>query len=77
MPLERLSREELWGIEKKHEVFVEELYGAGSTRMDGATSADPEPGERAYLGMFGDCAAYEIAGGIDFEQAASFCVRLL
>ena len=34
-------------------------------------------GERAYLGVFGDCAAYEIAGGIDFEQAASFCVRLL
>jgi len=42
-----------------------------------AGSADPEPGEKAYLDVFGDCPAYEITGGIDFDQAASFCARLL
>jgi HprK-related kinase B len=33
--LERLSREELWAIDKKHPVFIEELYGPNKTGMDG------------------------------------------
>ena len=33
--LEKLAPDELWGIEKKHEIFIEELYGAGSTCVDG------------------------------------------
>jgi HprK-related kinase B len=37
--LERLSREELWEIEKKHEVVVEDLYGRGSVSMDGPADA--------------------------------------
>jgi HprK-related kinase B len=37
--LEKLSQEELWSVEKKHEVFIEELYGAGHAAMDGPIDA--------------------------------------
>ena len=37
--LEKLSQEELWKIEKKHEVSIEELYGAGYAAMDGPIDA--------------------------------------
>ena len=37
--LEKLSQEELWKVEKKHEVFIKELYGAGSAAMDGPIDA--------------------------------------
>jgi len=33
--LEKLSSEELWSVEKKHDVFIEELYGPASTCLDG------------------------------------------
>ena len=33
--LEKLSPDELWKVEKKHDAFIEELYGPGYAAMDG------------------------------------------
>jgi HprK-related kinase B len=42
-----------------------------------AGSAEPEPGEDAYLEVLGDCPVHEITGGLDFDQATQFCAGLL
>jgi HprK-related kinase B len=33
--LEKLSQDELWKVQKKHDAFIEDLYGPGYTAMDG------------------------------------------
>ena len=39
--------------------------------------AESEPDTSTYLDVLGDCPAYEITGGIDFEHAATYCAGLL
>ncbi len=120
--LAALPGEELWKLEQKYDVFLDQCFGPGRfqlsapmngllllnwefgagpfrlERIDPAERLDllegfmkpaglfylplgddppPDRPHQDYLDVLGDCPVYELSGGIDFEGAATACLKLL
>jgi HprK-related kinase B len=117
-----LPPDELWGLEQKYDVFVDDCFGPGRFRLRSemkglavlnwqrggsplvvrqvdltdrtdlldafrkAAGLFYQPGDSGlaepftaadYLQVMGDCPVYELAGGVDFDDAAALCMSFL